>query len=393
MSMADNSARQIFAADRKIKLWETLHPLCLPGFDPDADDWFFCEHAPGKEQNVRYIHLHFSNVAGQQVSYLIKQYAVWRLGRVRPVTVRLELEARLGHWVRYLRVRRISDPAVFGAEELERFGQWLRMQQIAPKTWRRIVHTVFQLIAAGQRLGWRVTTDRLPEESEWYEAAERPFHKREETHLSAVGATEPIPKELYEKIIRHALEDETDEITRAGIIIQSQTGLRISEVLSLKENCLKREADGSYRLCYSLKKTTKAEPEQRSCPANSLVIEAVQRLRVATTELRKESGRRELFLIRNHGIRPVSQTNWNRGRLHSFLKRWNITDENGETYALHSHQFRATYVRDQLLAGAQIEQIRCRFGHVSSEMTARYVHLSEEEIIDCLTPCMAAVGR
>ena len=124
-----------------------------------------------------------------------------------------------------------------------------------------------------------------------------------------------------------------------------------------------------------------------------MVREAVERLRAATEMLRRESGRTELFLVRNHGIRPVSQTNWNKGRLRSFLKRWEITDENGQVYELHSHQFRATYVRDQLLAGAQIEQIRHRFGHVSPEMTARYIHLQEEEMTALLTPYMAVVGR
>ena len=74
--------------------------------------------------------------------------------------------------------------------------------------------------------------------------------------------------------------------------------------------------------------------------------------------------------------------------MQNFLTRWGVTDENGQVYELHSHQFRATYVREQLLSGGQIEQIRRRFGHVSPEMTARYVHISEEEMKNVLAPCI-----
>ena len=404
MSVAVNDSGKMSGRRQSSGGWKQTqacpeHPTCMNGFDFDADDWFFYEYAPGKEQNVRRIHLHFSDMAGQQTGYLVRQYAAWRLGRVRPVTVRLELDTRISYWLRYLRVRRITDPAAFGAAEYMRFRQWLRMQGIRKDACERILRTVSRLLMTGQKLGWQVTREKLPEESGL--AEEKMLPLAGDICLTAatvgkpatVGMTEPIPKDIYEKILQHAIADETDEITRAGIIIQSQTGLRISEVLSLKEDCLKKDGDGAWWLVYRLKKTTKAEPEQRLVQAGRLVCETVERLRTATAGLRRESGRRELFLVRNHGIRPVSQTNWNKGRLRTFLNRWEITDENGQVYELHSHQFRATYVREQLLGGERIDQIRQRFGHVSPEMTARYVHLREEEMTAFLTSYMAAVGR
>lgn len=365
----------------------------MQSFDFDADDWYFYEYAPGKGQNVRQIHIHFADAAGWQVKKLLKQYAAWRLGRVRPVTVRLEMNGRLCHWLRYLRVRQIADPRAFGMGELERFGQWLRMQDTQKQACARILHTVIDLLRTGQRLGWQVTEDRLSENFPCAQQAQMAAAYPEGAKTEPdEGSTDPIPSGIYEQILRHAVFDEPDAVTRGGIIIQSQTGLRISEVLSLRAGCLKRDRHGSW-LTYSLKKTTKAEPQQRFVPANELVCEAVGRLQAATEALRQESGRTELFLIRNHGIRQVSQTNWNKGRLRSFLRRWNITDENGGEYELHSHQFRATYVREQLLAGGQIEQIQRRFGHVSPEMTARYVHLSEEAMLAILSPSMGMMGR
>ena len=130
----------------------------------------------------------------------------------------------------------------------------------------------------------------------------------------------------------------------------------------------------------------------RFTPANELVCDVVGELARATDHLRAQSGRTELFLVRNHGIRPASAGNWNRGRLRSFLKRWGITAADGSEYPLHSHQFRATYVRRQLLSGVGIETIREQFGHASSEMTAKYVHIQSDELAVYLAPSIDGKG-
>ena len=385
---------------------------CARGFDFDADDWYFDAYALKGAQHAGKIHIHFTSLAGDQVKHLLKQYAAWRLGRVRPVTVRLELYTRLNHWQLFLYVRRIEDPRRFGNAELERFAQWLRMQDLSGNVCERIIYTVIRLLVTGQRMGWQVTGDKmhwgcagtepLRNDKPWQQPGQAVgqqlkcdrIHRLDAKDTqTGTGATLPIPEKLYAQILWHAMYDETDEITRSGIILQSQTGLRISEVLSLEENCLRRGENGNWQLMYYLKKTVRSEPQQRQIPANRLVCETVERLAKSTEALRRESGRKELFLVRNHGIRPVSQTNWNRGRLKNFLHRWEITDENGGEYNLHSHQFRATYVRNQLLSGDQIEQIQARFGHVSPEMTARYVHLSEKDLEHFLAPCMHTIGR
>ena len=56
------------------------------------------------------------------------------------------------------------------------------------------------------------------------------------------------------------------------------------------------------------------------------------------------------------------------------MERWDIRDADGHIYELHSHQFRATYVTRQLLAGEPVEQIQHNLGHVTAEMTMRYMH-------------------
>lgn len=355
------------------------------GWDFAADDWYLYEYAPKRDSHVRKIHIHFTDTAGQLVKQLFKQYAAWKLGRVRPVTVRLELGERLCHWSRYLIIRRMTEPERFDMGEFGRFFMWLRALDLSEHACDRILHTVSELIRTGQRLGWNVSQDRFPTDINQWKLqvallSGQLTEENMEVEHSGTCYTKPIPPDIYEQIIRHAREDETDEITRSGILIQSQTGLRISEVLSLRSDCLYQDRSGRWWLSYRMKKTQRAEPVTAYVPANELVCEAVHRLRAATQELRSESGRKELFLIKNHGIRPVSQTNWNRGRLRSFLRRWDITDADGKAYELHSHRFRATYVKRQMLSGGSIAEIQRRFGHASPEMTVQYVHLSDEEL-------------
>lgn len=360
-------------------------------FDFASDEWLLYEYAPKRGQQVRRIALRFTNLAGVQVKQLIKQYAFWRLGRVKPVTVRQELRGYLCHWERYLAARGISDARCFTADDYGSFYFWLCAKSVSAAYRSRILATVHQLLTTGQRLGWQVTAEPLPQSifSGNFGAWQQAQNSEPETELVKRGRTQPIPRFVYEQIVRHARDNETDEVTRCGILVQSQTGLRISEVLSLRADCLRREVDGSVWLCYQLKKTQRGEPVLHRTPANALVCEAIMRLRQATESLRQESGRVELFLVRNHGIRPVSQTNWNGGRLRNFIKRWHITDVDGSSYVLHSHQFRATYVTQQLLAGASMEQLKKNLGHVSEEMTARYAHISGQELQAFLTPYFA----
>lgn len=366
---------------------------CVEQFDGCAttdlwrDDWYLYDYAPKGAEHVRQIHLHFSDRAGQQVKKLVKQYAFWRLGRVKSVTVRLELTGRISHWERYLCARKITDPAQFTAADYGSFLFWLYAGGLRGEHCERILSTIHLLLQTGQRLGWRVTRAELPRQ---WNSGIRPQRATEEC-----GFARPIPTHIYERIIRHAKTDEKDEITRCGILVQSQTGLRISEVLSLRADCLRRGTDGRWRLRYCLKKTQRGDPVMRETVANAIVCEAVGRLRRATEHLRTESGRMELFLVRNHGIRPPSQANWNRGRLYHFMKRWDIRDENGHIYELHSHQFRATYVTGRLLEGESVASLQEKLGHVTAEMTMHYVHVSEPQMRAYLEPYFGVkeVGR
>ena len=89
--------------------------------------------------------------------------------------------------------------------------------------------------------------------------------------------TKPIPEDVFDKILYHAVHDEKDALTKAGIIIQSQTGLRINEVLSIQEGCVKRTSDGYDYMEVTLGKTEKGEPIIHKVFINGLVKRCYRR--------------------------------------------------------------------------------------------------------------------
>ena len=196
--------------------------------------------------------------------------------------------------------------------------------------------------------------------------------------------TKPIPEDVFDRILYHAVHDEKDILTKAGIIIQSQTGLRINEVLSIQEGCVKRTSDGCDYMEVTLGKTEKGEPIIHKVFINDIVKDAITELSEYTSELRKESGLKELFLCKSakkkNAINVYSLEHWNDQKLSLFINKYDIQDNKGELYPLTSHQFRATFVRELIKRKVPIAMIMKQYSHVSIEMTAHYLTLQEEEV-------------
>ena len=246
-------------------------------------------------------------------------------------------------------------------------------KKVAVGTGNNSCHVVEEIIRIGQIKGWNVPTFHLPKA----ETANQLWNTRKSMKTNK---TKPIPEDVFDKILYHAVHDENDVLTKAGIIIQSQTGLRINEVLSIQEGCVNRTFDGYDYMEVTLGKTEKGEPIIHKVFINELVKNTIKELSDFTEPLRKESGLKELFLVKNHGIRVLNVTKWNENRLTHFIERWDIRDNKGELYPLTSHQFRATFVRELIKRKVPIAMIMKQYSHVSIEMTAHYLTLQEEEV-------------
>ena len=319
-------------------------------------------------------YLSFSYIKDADIKETVKQYAYYKLGKVKPQTVRNYINSSLPMFIEYCSINGIHSFVDVSLEDYLTFNLWMKDEKkVAQQTGFMSCHVVEEIICTGQVKGWNVPQFHLPKT----ETANQlwPTQKSMKTNK-----TKPIPEDIFDKILYHAVHDEKDILTKAGIIIQSQTGLRINEVLSIREGCVKRTSDGYDYMEVTLGKTEKGEPIIHKVFINELVKKVVTELSEATAKLRKESGLKELFVIRNHGIHVLNTEKWASNRLPHFIERHDIRDSKSNLYPLTSHQFRATFVRELIKRKVPISMIMKQYSHVSIEMTAHYLTLQEEEV-------------
>jgi integrase len=313
--------------------------------------------------------LRFGYMDSADMKHTIKLYAYYKLSHCKAQTVVNYVSGYLPRFVEYCDENEIHSFSGITKEHLMNLELWLKEEKHFKWAHLRVCRLVKEIIKVGQIKGWNVPyTNILSELS------------KEPQSISSHVKTKPIPPNIFDEILRHAIHDEKNIVTKAGIIIQSQTGLRISEVLSIREGCVHTMKDGHFYMDVIISKTEKGDPAVHKVFVNELVKDAVEELEKHTERLRNESGLKELFLVRHKGIRCMNRDNWTSRRLPWFIKRWNIRDNTGGLYHLTSHQFRATFVRELIKRRVPVAYIMKHLSHVSIEMTAHYLTLQEEEV-------------
>ncbi|MEV9615339.1 tyrosine-type recombinase/integrase [Aliarcobacter butzleri] len=198
-----------------------------------------------------------------------------------------------------------------------------------------------------------------------------------------------IKKELYQEI-------PVPNLLRYGILIQAFTGLRISEVLTLKENCLSIR-NNKYWLTYTSSKISK-EPIDKTILISKIVYDEIGDLIEITKEYRRIlKDQKDEYLIaikkyiflkssnyKDYTISTPKSDSWTKHYLELFIKKNNITclNEKGEKefYHLKSHFFRHTFAKKLVNDGVPLRIIKRHYAHVSIDMTMRYITLNHETI-------------
>ncbi len=323
-------------------------------------------------------YIRFEYIFDADMKETVKQYTYYKLGKTKPQTVRDYINSKLPMFIEYCSINGIHSFEDVTLEDYLNFNLWMKDEKkVATGTGCMSCHVVEEIIRIGQIKGWNVPQFHLPKT----ETANQLWNRKSSMRTNKM---KPIPEDVFDKILYHAVHDEKDVLTKAGIIIQSQTGLRINEVLSIQEGCVKRTSDGYDYMEVTLGKTEKGEPILHKVFINDLVKDAITELSEYTAELRKESGLKELFLCKSakkkNAINVYSLEHWNDQKLSPFINKYDIRDNKGELYPLTSHQFRATFVRELIKRKVPIAMIMKQYSHVSIEMTAHYLTLQEEEV-------------
>lgn len=308
------------------------------------------------------------------MKFIVKQYAYYKLGTAKPQTVQGYINSKLPNFIEYCSLNGINSFADITQKDFLEFNLWLKeTKKLSAGAGYACSYVVEDLIKTGQIKGWNVPQNNIFRGVTSFQLWSTKSGLKK-------NRTKPIPEDVFDKILYHAVNDEKDILTKAGIIIQSQTGLRISEVLSIREGCVKKFDDKHKYMEVELSKTEKGAPIIHKVFIDELVSQVISELSEYTKDLRKESDLKELFLIRNHGVRVLNISKWNENRLSNFIKRWDIQDNKGNLYPLKSHQFRATFVRELVKRNVPIAVIMKQYSHVSVEMTAHYLSLQSEEV-------------
>lgn len=371
---------------------KTDHSNIIIGNSKFTDDiWDLSDFIPNKTLDITYKRCDFTFIKNERMKHTIKLYAYYKLGTCKPQTVR-DTVRYFAPFILFAEATNVEDFIEVTSEIFLKFSQWLKDEyssKVRDNTQKRLGKTtgyiycnvVEDLIKVGQIKKWNVTNQMFFKEFNSYMLWNPPKNAQKKKH-------KPIPENILNKILYLALNKETDIYTKASIIIQSQTGLRISEVLSIKKGCIKSTNDGVNYLEVSVSKTEKGQPIVHKIFCNDLVVNAVKELEDATNDLRLRSNLQELFIHKPRNSKKVRiyvSGSWSTNKLKPFIERWDIRDNNNNLYNLNSHQFRATYVRELIKHKMPIAYIMKHFNHVSVEMTAHYLTLQEEEVKEIYT--------
>lgn len=372
--MATNLALQL----QVIEPDTDLNSIMIGNSRYSDDIWDLRPFITAKSTKESQKYIRFEYISDADMKKTVKQYAYFKLGKIKPQTVRNYINSSLPMFIEFCSLNGIHSFTDVTLEDYLNFNLWMKDEKkVALQTGFMSCHVVEEIIRIGQIKGWNVPQFHLPKT----ETANQLWNTKKSMKTNK---TKPIPEDVFDKILYHAIHDEKDVLTKAGIIIQSQTGLRINEVLSIQEGCVKRTSDGYDYMEVTLGKTEKGEPIIHKVFINDIVKDAIAELSEYTAELRKESGLKELFIQRitkkHNAIDVLAKDGYQAYKLNPFIKRYDIRDNKGELYPLTSHQFRATFVRELIKRKVPIAMIMKQYSHVSIEMTAHYLSLQEEEV-------------
>ena len=161
------------------------------------------------------------------------------------------------------------------------------------------------------------------------------------------------------------------------VYVMFKTGLRVSDAVELKQNCLIR-LNGKYWIETDI---DKVDIKNHRIPIDD---ELANMLAVLIDRAKKYSNddnnpNRYIF-VRYNGSRkgrPYSSV-WIQKELNLFDNDYNITDESGKIYHFKNHAFRHTCAIKLLNSGVDILVVQEILGHASPEMTLRYAKLLDD---------------
>lgn len=187
-----------------------------------------------------------------------------------------------------------------------------------------------------------------------------------------------IPESVLSQLNAHI--DELPESVMRMTLVSMECGMRISELLHLKQDCLLQDKAGDWFLRYYQFKMKK----EITIPISRELVRVIQEQRRYVQEQLGHSFE-YLFCARRrstgHAFAPVSkpmtQDCYIR-YLHRLGEKHQIKGEDGKLWHFQTHQFRHTVSTRMINNGVPQHIIQRYLGHESPEMTAVYAQIHDQ---------------
>ncbi|PEJ56785.1 transposase [Bacillus sp. AFS002410] len=184
-----------------------------------------------------------------------------------------------------------------------------------------------------------------------------------------------IPDHVLEQLFEHI--DYLHKDVQPIVWVAFKSGLRISDVLGLKQDCLVR-LNGKYSIRTDIEKTYVIG---HKVPIDKQLANVIAVLIHNSLKFSNEDNNPDKYIfVRYRGSRkgkPFFQ-GWVRDKLNKLAMEKNITDELGKGFHFTTHQFRHTFAVKMLNGGADILIVQELLAHASPEMTMRYARILDD---------------
>jgi integrase len=230
----------------------------------------------------------------------------------------------------------------------------------------------------------------------WLEISKEPLIYKEDYPKTERSLPRFIPEEIL-KQLDNSLNCLAEPVARM-IEILRETGIRISELIELKRDCLQQDNQGIYwikvyqskmkkeiNLCITKELATLIHRQQEyikiNLPTNFQYLFCTTKCHsyfdyFGTSE-EKHHRKRELNFFE-----PVTKklnASTLRGYMKKLVEEKQIKDASGQQFKLSKlHQFRHTHGTDLINNGVPQHIVQKRLGHASPEMTAVYAHIHDK---------------
>ena len=350
---------------------------------------------------------------------IFKRTVFHQLAYIKPITIAGKINNTKSCIIRFMKEYGLSSMKQFDTEVFLNFNAWLRetyitkrlldkKKPLSNRTLYQKAAFIYRLLEISRENAWEDGPNEniyLGDTSliEIWELTNK--ESREKSIKTAESRL--IPRSVWNKIVNAARLEEKYRMAGSKAIVYkigeakgikavnfskyliltlAWTGLRISEILMLKNGCVFQDKWGYHWL---RRKTTKTvdESTEGDIRIPQELYDVLLELQNLTIKYREQSGIDRLFFSVGGGnstgnkIKPVMTDAVKSTFMKYFRKRNPIFGDDGELYHYTPHDFRHTLA--SILVNdfnVSITTMMRHYAHMSLEMTMHYTHLSKEKL-------------